>query len=152
MGSEMCIRDRLYECASARFTGSQRRYETQTRDNSRTPSSTTEYGLFRVSSDLRLGERLPPVAGFPLAWCLAPAMVAEGVACIRRSAWSLARGVGGEARLSDCRGQTQGAVHVHNRIKEVWKGGGESYLLSISAMEIINLRWVSCDARFTSLE
>ena len=56
-------------CTSARFiTRSQRRYETQTRDYSRTPSSTTEYGLFRVSSDLRLGERLPPVAGFPLAW------------------------------------------------------------------------------------
>ena len=56
-------------CTSARFiTRSQRRYETQTRDYSRTPSSTTQYGLFRVSSDLRLGELPLPVGVFPLAW------------------------------------------------------------------------------------
>ena len=63
-----CVHVHMFMCTSARFiTRSQRRYETQTRDNSRTPSSTTEYGLFRVSSDLRLGEHPLPVGVFPLA-------------------------------------------------------------------------------------
>ena len=71
------IRDRRFPpkinilCKALRqrfITRSQRRYETQTRDYSRTPSSTTQYGLFRVSSDLRLGEHLLPVGVFPLAW------------------------------------------------------------------------------------
>ena len=109
-------------CTSARFiTRSQRRYETQTRDYSRTPSSTTEYGLFRVSSDLRLGELPLPVAGISIS--LAPAMVAEGVACIRRSARSLARGVKGEAH-------PPGAAEDGRRRPASWESPHRGHVLS----------------------